>query len=286
MQFDRLSPADFFFGQIMQTGPIVLVAMAGAVALVTLSGLRRYAVIGWTGISAFFLMILLGAKSYYLAPIWPALLGVGIAEMLNLAARLAERGRRQAAQWVTVAPAVLIISYGAASLPLGIPFLPPEPMARYAARLGMTEATTTNTGVVLSLPQDYADMLGWERMVSAVAEVYHGLSADERERTVILGSNYGEAGAIDFYGSRIGLPSAIALVGTYWHFGPGELPGETVIAVGFELGDLNWGFASVIEVRRISNPWGVPSQQDVSIQIARGPHRTLQELWPEFEGRH
>ncbi|NIQ55066.1 MAG: glycosyltransferase, partial [Gammaproteobacteria bacterium] len=86
----------------------------------------------------------------------------------------------------------------------------------------------------LSLPQDYADMLGWERLVDEVAEVYHALPPEDRARAVILCSNYGEAGAVDFYGPERDLPGAIAFVGSYWYWGPGNLPGDVILAVGYE----------------------------------------------------
>lgn len=41
--------------------------------------------------------------------------------------------------------------------------------------VGVSAATTTNTGQWLPLPQDYADMLGLEQQVAAVARVYASL---------------------------------------------------------------------------------------------------------------
>jgi hypothetical protein len=75
-------------------------------------------------------------------------------------------------------------------------------------------------------------MLGWERQVAAVAGVYHGLSNEERRQAVIVAGNYGEAGAIDFFGPRLGLPPAVSPAGSYWFFGPGTRPGAVVVAIG------------------------------------------------------
>jgi hypothetical protein len=46
-------------------------------------------------------------------------------------------------------------------------------------------------------------------MVAHVADVYHSLSPEEQAKTAILTTNYGQAGAIDFFGGRYGLPKAI-----------------------------------------------------------------------------
>lgn len=102
-------------------------------------------------------------------------------------------------RWGTAAALVLSM---AALLPIGVPILPPADMARYARAIGATAALRTNTGESEQLPQDYADMIGWEEQVLAVAEVYRALPAADRERAVLVAANYGEAGALDFFGCR------------------------------------------------------------------------------------
>ena len=50
----------------------------------------------------------------------------------------------------------------------------------------------------------------------------------------ILTGNYGEAGALNLYGSRYGLPTAISPVNAYWLRGYGRIPPDAVIALGFD----------------------------------------------------
>ena len=57
------------------------------------------------------------------------------------------------------------------------------------------------------LPQQYADMFGWEEMTALVAEAYSRLTPEERQRCRVFGQNYGEAGAIDVLGRQFGLPT-------------------------------------------------------------------------------
>ncbi len=52
-----------------------------------------------------------------------------------------------------------------------------------------------------SLPQDYADMLGWEELAHTVDSIYSVLPG--RQQTLILCDNYGEAGAINYYAKNI-----------------------------------------------------------------------------------
>ena len=46
-------------------------------------------------------------------------------------------------------------------------------------------------------------------MVRETARVYNALPPEERARTAIFANDYGEAGAIDYFGPRYGLPKAI-----------------------------------------------------------------------------
>jgi hypothetical protein len=159
-------------------------------------------------------------------------------------------------------------------------------MATYARALGVTEAVRTNTGEVGALPQDYADMLGWKEQADAVAEVYQRLTPEQRERTVLVAANYGEAGALEFYGPRLGLPPVVSPAGSYWFFGPGERPGDVVITLGVPADRLRRFFDSVRTVARIGHPWAVEEERGVPINVGTGPRTTLQEVWPSLAGRN
>ena len=283
VQLSRVSPVSFTLEQLLLVGPIVLVAAAAAVRAALRSRDAGIRTVGWTTIAAYALMVIARGKPYYIAPIWPALLGIGMARAELWTRRLG--GRRPLAapvSWTLIG--VAVVGFGVVGLPMGLPFLPPEPMARYAIRLGVTRAVTTNTGERLELPQDYADMLGWKELADSVTAVWDGLPPEDRERGVILATNYGRAGAIDFYGPDR-LPPVIAPVGSYWFWGPGDRPGHVAIVVGDEPAELEGQyFRTATLARRVPKPWGVPEERDVPISIAREPVRALQEVWPEFRG--
>src|SRR5262249_51473476 len=112
---------------------------------------------------------------------------------------------------VNLSAATVLLLAGLISLPMGLPILPPEQMAKYCRALGLTAPITTNRGTVLPLPQDYADMLGWKEQAEAVAAAYKSLPATKQATTGFIAGNDGEAGAIEFYGPRFGLPSRIML---------------------------------------------------------------------------
>lgn len=277
-QLERLTPVDFMSGQVLW-GPAVLLAAAGLYGLLATRTLRRYRAVGWSCAVGFLLLLILRGKSYYAGPLYPTLFAGGSVLLERVSPAPAGRYLRAAA-------VVVLLAFGLIVLPLGVPFLPPPLMAEYARSLGVTAAVRTNTGETGTLPQDFADMLGWPEQAAAVAEVYHALPDVQQEQAVLVAGNYGEAGALDFYGPRYGLPEVVSPAGSYWFFGPGEKPGEVVITLGIPADSLRSLFDSVERVVTIGHPWAVEEERHVTINVAQGARTTLQDLWPSLAGRN
>lgn len=277
-QLERIGPADFLLGQLLW-GPAVLLAIAGLYGLLADSALRPFRVLGWTCVAAFVILMALQGKAYYAGPLYPTLFAAGGVLFEKAAEGLA-------AELLQVGAVAILLAFAVGTLPLGLPILPPPAMASYAHALGVDAAVRTNTGEVGALPQDYADMLGWEEQVAAVARVYHTLPAARRERVVVIAGNYGEAGALDYYGPSYGLPQVVSPAGSYWFFGPGDRPGDVVITIGVPAEELRRFFHTVETAATVSHPWAVEEERRLTILIGSGPRTTLQELWPSLAGQN
>jgi hypothetical protein len=248
-------------------------------ALLSSPTLRPFRAAGWCITVSFVLLMVGQGKAYYAGPLYPTLFAAG-AVLLERALH----GLR--GEIVRAAVVAVLFAFFLIVLPLGVPILPPLEMAAYARALGMTAAVRTNTGEIGSLPQDFADMLGWKEQAEAVAAVYRSLPPGQRERVVLVAGNYGEAGALDFYGSQLGLPPVVSPAGSFWFFGPGVRPGEVVIALGVPPENLREYYDSVRTVSRIGHPWAVDEERRVPISIGTGARTTLQEVWPSLAGRN
>ncbi len=267
-----------FLGEQLLYGPATLLALAGLVALLSASRFRRFRMLGWTCLVALVLVMFAHGKPYYIGPIHPALIAAGAVILEALPH-----------WWGTVARVgapVLLAAYFAIALPISLPILPPEATARYATRMGGSAAVTTNRGTVGTLPQDFADMLYWEDKVAALSRAYHRLPEATRDSVVIFGGNYGQAGAIDFYRRRYGLPPAVSAAGSYWFFGPGGKPGQVLLALGVDPERLRQGYGVVTVVEVLHYPMAVEEEQEVFITLARRPQQTLQQVWPRLAGIH
>jgi hypothetical protein len=270
----------FVTTQPLMVGPVpFLLSITGAAGLLLWRPWRPFAVIGWTCVVAFAVLFFLRGKAYYIGPIYPALFAAG-AVMLE---------RFRPARWILLLRGAVVagvLAYGALLLPIGVPLLSREATAGYAVRVGAAEALRTNRGVMDRLPQDYADMLGWEEQARALARVVAMLTPAERDSAVIFASNYGEAGAAEFYRARYDLPPVVSAAGSFWFFGPGERTGSVLITIGEDGADVAEVYADVRPAGMIVSPWSVEEERAVPLFVARRPRLTLQQLWPSLAGEN
>jgi hypothetical protein len=141
----------------------------------------------------------------------------------------------------------------------------------------------TERDATVQLSQLYADMFGWPELASRVAKVYRSLPADEQASCAILAGNYGEAGAIDYYGPALGLPAALSGHNSYFDWGPHNYSGQCMIIFGERAKEFTQYFGESQLVDTVSNPYGMPSEQAVQVYVCRKPKAPLPVLWPNFK---
>jgi hypothetical protein len=275
----RLSPIEFLMQQMLMLNPLALpIWLAGLCYFFSREG-RRYQFCGWMYIVLLAVFMVENAKAYYLTPIYPLLLAAGATAIESIA-------RRAHWRWLRVAAPVALVIGGIAAAPLALPVLPVEALIRYGHLLGVAgsvKRTTSETAALGELPQYFADMFGWDEVVSAVARAYESLSAEDRQKAAIFVGNYGEAGAINFLGKSHGLPEAISGHNNYWLWGPGDYSGEVVIVLGYTLEDLKPMFDSVEQAGTVHCKYCMPFENDRPVYICRGLKRPLREIWPRLK---
>jgi hypothetical protein len=131
-------------------------------------------------------------------------------------------------------------------------------------------------------PQLFADQFGWEELVRNVNEVYQSLPPEDRARTFILAGNYGEAGAIDLFGPKYGLPPAICAHPNYYFWGTRGFESGTMIILQWDKSDLEQLFESVVEAKIRFHPYGM-AEENNPIYLCRNPKFKLSEIWPKLK---
>ena len=200
----QLSPARFFLQQVGMVNPFAFpLWIAGLLWLFFGREGRKYRVLGWAYVVTFAVLAALHGKDYYLAPAYPMLFAAGSVaceKWLEAHPRL---------RWLKPAFVLLLVVPFLALLPIFAPVISVERYVAFQKAIHYVPPISEHSHARSPLPQYYSDELGWEAMVAEVARVYRGLPADIQAKTGIKANDYGQAGAIDYFGPKYGLPKAI-----------------------------------------------------------------------------
>lgn len=264
-----LSPLAFLGQEILTMGPLSLPTWAAGLWFYFSSRGKEFRALGIAWIFTAVVIMAVSPRIYYLYPAFPILFAAG---GVFWEAQIHWR-------WY-VWPRGIAISAIVAT-PFAIPILPPQTFIRYSKLLhfGPPAIETHKLG---PLPQVFADHFGWEEMTAEVARVYNSLSPEIRLKTAIFAANYGEAGAIDLFGPKYGLPPAISGHQNYFFWGPRDYTGVSMIVMNIDPKELEQEFASVQKVGHVDNPYSMPFEH-FDIYYCQGLKRPLSEVWPQVK---
>ena len=268
-----VGPLGFYAQQILMMNPLAApMWIAGLVALLRAPRARAFR---WYGIAYVILSglyLVLGAKSYYLAPIYPVLFAAGAAAIETQLARV---------RIATVAYLAALLVVGFAIAPEAYPLLPLPTFLRYEHVLDFRSIKMEKhpTGRV---PQHFADMLGWNTLVASLARANDALPLGERREAVILTHDYGQASAVDILGAKVGLPRAISGHNTYFLYGTRGATGRVVLAIGYDAATLGREFASVERVGFYHDDDVLPDFNDLVIYKCTHPREPIAAWWPQM----
>ena len=270
-----LTPWEFFSQQITLMNPATFpLWFGGLIWLLASPQGRRYRVIAFAYLIALVEFILMHGKNYYLAGAYPMLFAAGgVAFERMFAVRL---------RWLKPAIVILMIAAAGILAPVVLPILSPAKLLAYMHAIHF-DVPRTETSHTAALPQYFADQFGWEEMVQSLARVNNSLPTDEQKRAAIFCQNYGEAGAVDFFGPKYGLPPALSGHQNYSYWGPGNYTGEILIVLDDDATDEREQFRSVEDRGPIeSSPWAMPNEQRLHILVCRDLKIPLRQLWPKL----
>jgi len=236
---------------------------------------RRFSALGWAFVVFLAEMIALRGKMYYVAPVYPMMFAAG-------AVWIASVTEGKPWRWVKPALAVGIVAISGVYVPTIVPVLSVPAFLSYERKMGVEQQKFENQpqGV---LPQLYADMFGWQEIAQTVAAYYRTLSPEEQSKTAIFANNYGDAGAIDFFGPRYGLPKSIGNHQSYWIWGPRQYTGESLIVLGEDHEEnMQTKCASYSVIGNTKYPLSRPDEWH-PIYHCRGLKWNLQEVWPKVK---
>ncbi len=261
-----LGPLAFVREQIIGLHPILfLVWFPG---LIWLLRERKWRVLGLTFVVFFVTMEVLHGKNYYVFPIYPMAFAAG--------AVVIEHWLANRRAWTRAAVAGVMVITTVPLVPLVTFMLPPEHVLAYQSALGFKPAEQEVHEHSL-LMQPIADQFGWRGLVRQVAEIYDSLPPEERAETGIWAGNYGEAGAINLFGPRYGLPTAYSRHQNLWYWGPPPQVYKNLIAIQWSLDDVKDSCTSY-QAFPHNDRWGM-AEENAPIYLCRGVKFNIQKIW-------
>jgi hypothetical protein len=271
-----LGPLQFFFQQTLLLNPLSTpIWLTGLFALLFSRELRPYRMLGWCYLVCYTVFFVLHGKSYYLAPIYPILLaagGVVIESALD---------RRPRLQWLKPAIALVLVANGTYLAPVVVPIFSPDGFLAYVKFLPMKLPVMEHSHARAALPQWYSDQFGYEEIADAAVAAWNLIPAEERRDCGIFAQDYGQAGAIDFFGRAHGLPGAMSGDRTYFLWGPHAYSGNCMIVLDDrrEVLERYWDHVKYVGTSA-ANPYAL--EQPAAVFICKGKKfESWAGFWPK-----
>lgn len=268
-------PLIFLLGQVIEFHPFnALLCVAGlGFALFHPAG-RQWRAVALIFVTIFLVFAFTNGKNYYLAPAYVLAYPLGA-----LAVEYASAG------WRRVQGALLaaLCLGGLITLPVALPLLPPQMTQQYMATIGLAPHAGERAAEHAPLPQHLADRFGWPEFASFVAEAYHRLPAEQQQHCQILVGNYGEAGALEYYGKALGLPAPLCAHNSYYYWQQPDEHGDTMLLfTPIPQERLLEYFDKVTEVGRFVHPFAMPYETNRPLYLCEGVRKPFSGVWPQL----
>ncbi len=269
----ELSPFEFISQVALTLNPVTIpLWLGGLIWLLLGGGSEKYRALAVFFIIALATFIFQNSKNYYIYPAYPPLFAAGAVALEHLV-------EKQRWQWLKPVSVASLVLFACVFAPLALPILQPDSYLAYTKALGIEQIQSENHEKV-ALPQHLADRFGWQELAVAVAGVYDNLPPEDRDKCAILMGNYGEAGAISYFGEELGLPLPICGHNSHWIWGPREYAGEVVIAFGIPEDSLREAFETVEPAVLITHPYVMAYENNRHVFVCRNSTLPMAELWP------
>ncbi|MCX6280449.1 MAG: glycosyltransferase family 39 protein [Bacteroidetes bacterium] len=266
---DRIA---FFTDQLFIVVMAALLVIPGLLYMGFAGTMKQYRPLFLASIISLLIIAILRGKSYYtigLFPFWIAAGGVFWETRLkSIVSRI-------------LLPASMIL-FTIPILPMGIPVYHAPKLADYFAgakrTTGFDMALRWETGRIHSLPQDYADMLGWEEIAAGTAKAYSRVP--DKKSCMIYAEYYGRAGAVMVLGKKYHLPEPVCFSESFFYWFPRHPQTEikTLIYINDELGeDIHDLFADCRLINRVSDT--LAREYGTGVWLCTNPRTSFNAFW-------
>ena len=266
-QLVNVTASNYLSEQIMMCFSSVIIWVAG-LALLFIPKEKNYRFIAWTFILTIGIILLGRGKPYYTLGAYPMLYVAG--------GYILEKYLTRKWRYVTYTILFFTIIVSVLTSPLALPYASFATVKRYCDPKTGIAPQRWEDGKIYPIPQDYADMTGWKELAGIVSKAYNRLDEQEKRKCTIYAENYGEAGAVQFYGHRYGLPEPICFNDSYLLWAPDTISDGPFICINNQIGDIDYLFNDYEEIGCVNNEYF--RENGITVWLCTHP----KEQWKKF----
>jgi len=275
-QLDQIEPLEVLQDIILSLNPLTLLITIPAIISLFLQSMKRNRPLSASIFLSVVFLFLSKGKGYYFFPIALTILPFGgiFWERIILARK----------KWL-IYPVGISLCAGVLLIPFGMPLFSLNNYLEHDYPYENREVVVGGEYNVAFEERYTTDK--WNITLKELKAVYDGLPSIEREKALIWGKHYAQAGAVNLFGESSGLPKAFSLHGSFYNWIPdGNIP-ETTICLSYNVGEFfNEYFDEVVKVKTIYNPYAENEEElHQHIYICKGPKQTFDQLKMLFQNR-
>ena len=262
-QLVYVNRVDFLKEQLLYFIGSIFIIIAALMSFFTYSPFYRYKIFFRSFIFTLLLFIIFKAKGYYAIGLYPILLAFGSVFIEKI---LSNGWKYQLRPIAIALPIVAFIPF----LKIAFPIHSPANMQQNIKSFGDIGLLRWEDGKNHTLPQDFADMLGWKELAAKVDSASSIIN--DTYNTIILCDNYGQAGAVNYYTKFKNVP-AFCMEGDYYTwFKQYKKEIKNIVLVKTDAAEINLEnekkfFKTIIPFSKIENTYA--REQGTSIYILK-----------------
>jgi dolichyl-phosphate-mannose-protein mannosyltransferase len=274
-QLQYVPPSQFLMDQLLMFFPCCFVWVTGFFYLLLNQKVKPYIFLCWAYLGVISMLLWFHGKNYYALGVYPILFGFGSVAI--------EKWAIHTRYFLRYVISSIILLLGIYFTFIGLPLLTP---AKLAAFYHKTHAE--GKGILRwedqrdhPLPQDFADMLGWEEMAQKTAAAFHSLDGNQQANTLIFCDNYGMAGAINYYRKKYHLPEAYSDNASFLYWISDSVKFQNLVLVENDPEEMHYDFikqfSSAVLTDSITNPYA--RERGTAIVLLKGASDKFREFF-------
>lgn len=134
-------------------------------------------------------------------------------------------------------------------------------------------------GKYYDLPQDIADMYGWEELAFNVSKIYNGLDQESQKQCMIYAGSYGHMSSLRYFKEKYELPDIVSLNGSYANWMKKDIDFNNQILIDDRKHETSDWFNQMVLVDSIKNSL---AREPGYIYYRHDPKFDLKKEWNEL----